>query len=233
MTTYNFYTALPQLKSLYGVNMQEDDFETIGFVAWKAIGNKLTRTYRLTNVPVTKSGDSYYVQLPCNADIIEAVTINGESHQRTSSVLSNPANNSLAIETLNEGYKTNTGDLYLQGQYIPFTQIEDRLYFSNYCDSVNILYYGIFADEFGLPFLNYKEVQAIAAYCAYTDMFKQGMMTRNGALLQLAQALEIKWKKLCSAARVPEYLSQNEMDQILDASTSWNRKMYGKSYKPV
>lgn len=45
--------------------------------------------------------------------------------------------------------------------------------------------------------------------------------------------LESRWYKLCDAARVPEHISQNEMNKILDAKTSWNRKIFNKSYKPV
>jgi hypothetical protein len=45
--------------------------------------------------------------------------------------------------------------------------------------------------------------------------------------------LERKWYKQCDAARVDDYISQNDMDQILDAKSSWNRKVYGKSYKPI
>lgn len=37
----------------------------------------------------------------------------------------------------------------------------------------------------------------------------------------------------CTQARVPEYINQNEMDQILNASTSWDRKRYGRSFKSV
>jgi hypothetical protein len=39
--------------------------------------------------------------------------------------------------------------------------------------------------------------------------------------------------KLCSAARVPEKLSQNDMNDILDIKTKWDRKRYGKSFVPT
>ena len=45
--------------------------------------------------------------------------------------------------------------------------------------------------------------------------------------------LEAKWNRLCDAARVPEYLNQNEMNEILDAKHSWDRKIFNKSYKPI
>ena len=45
--------------------------------------------------------------------------------------------------------------------------------------------------------------------------------------------LKQSWLFHCDQARVAEYVSQEEMNKILDAQTSWNRKVYGKSFKPV
>ena len=39
------------------------------------------------------------------------------------------------------------------------------------------------------------------------------------------------WNIKCDAARVPEAISQNDLDEALNVKTSWDRKMYGKSYK--
>jgi hypothetical protein len=38
---------------------------------------------------------------------------------------------------------------------------------------------------------------------------------------------------MCTQARVADHLSQNEVDEILNVSTSWDRKRYGQSYKPL
>ena len=73
----------------------------------------------------------------------------------------------------------------------------------------------------------------MAAYIAYTQMYKEGLKTRNTATVNLAMNLEKQWNTLRAAARTPEYISQNEMDQILDAKTNWNRKQFRKTYKPI
>ena len=64
-------------------------------------------------------------------------------------------------------------------------------------------------------------------------MFKKALLTRDQASMQLAQMLEQKWLKLCTQARVPDYINQNEMDEILNVATSWDRKRFGKSFKPI
>ena len=84
-----------------------------------------------------------------------------------------------------------------------------------------------------IGYLTEKEIDAIAAFCAYSYDFKQARLTKDQATLQMAQIMEQTWKRLCSAARVPDYINQNEMDEILNVSTSWDRKRFGKSYKPM
>jgi hypothetical protein len=51
---------------------------------------------------------------------------------------------------------------------------------------VNILYRGTYADEDGLPYLNIKEVDAIALYIVYTDGFKKARQTHDQATQQMA-----------------------------------------------
>ena len=49
----------------------------------------------------------------------------------------------------------------------------------------------------------------------------------------MAQVLEQRWLKLCDHARTPMSMSQNDFDKLGDVKYSWDRKSYGKSYKPV
>ena len=59
------------------------------------------------------------------------------------------------------------------------------------------------------------------------------MRTHNPNIIQESQLLNQRWLQLCDAARVSEYITQNEMNEILDVKTSFNRKIYNKSYKPI
>jgi hypothetical protein len=52
-------------------------------------------------------------------------------------------------------------------------------------------------------------------------------------MFTFAADLKQKWDRACLQARTPERMTQNEMDEILDAMTSWDRKKYGISYKPT
>ena len=58
-------------------------------------------------------------------------------------------------------------------------------------------------------------------------------MTNNSNIISVANLLKQQWNVQCDQARVTDYLNQNEMDQILEAKTNWNRKIHNKSYKPI
>ena len=49
-------------------------------------------------------------------------------------------------------------------------------------------------------------------FVAYRKKYKEGLMTNNANILQTAQLMLQDWLKYCDAARVPEYLNQNEMN---------------------
>lgn len=226
----NFHTIGFQAHLLYGVELQEEDIEEIGLLAWQRIGNKRVRTYRYcTSVDCNGDGS---IELPCNADIIEAVTYGFEDWNYTDNIKPNGDVNSAFVEGYIESRKAFTDPLYMSGKLVDYERVGDKLYInSGYTGKINILYRGIILDDDGLPELTDKEVDAIAAYCAYTVKFKQYLQTNNRDLLQAAQLLQVEWNRLCDAARVSDYINQNEMNDILDAKTSWNRKVYGKTYK--
>lgn len=230
---YSFHTAYTQMRELYGLELNPDEFETLGVIAWDKIGNKQYKLYKYRVVPEQTNLNEWYVDLPCNADQIESVTANYEDYQKTSNQFLAGNTQSGWIEGYIESRKYNTGSLYASGKFIKYRQEGNRLLLADKFNEVIILYKGYIADEEGLPFLNAKEVDAIAAFCAYVDMFKVGIRTKDQSSIQIAQLLEQKWKSLCTQARVAEYINQNEMDEILNVSTSWDRKRFGKSFKPI
>ena len=67
---------------------------------------------------------------------------------------------------------------------------------------------------------------------AYSDLYKKALMSRDSATFQFVQVLKADWEKKCTQAGV-EYLNQNQLDEILNVSTSWDRKRFGKSFKPI
>lgn len=223
----NFHYAMSLCQTLYGIDLQDEDFEEIGLVAWELIGNKRTRTYRYT-VCANDCADNT-VELPCNADILEAVTTSWEDFQPITNV--HPHNNTGEIEQYIETRKTFHDPLYQSGKFIKYERVGDTLYLDKPYKEVHILYRGIILDEEGLPELSDREALAIATYCAWVTKYKEGLMTNNANIVQMANTLKQQWYIQCDQARTDQYLSQNEWDDILDAKTSWGRKQYRKSFK--
>ena len=228
MNDFNYiYTVA---NSLYGLELEPEQFEELGLTAWNLIGNK---TVRLYNYSADISCDNLSVQLPCNCDIIEAVTYNHEDWNYSTNKTVNGDYNSQFTEQYIEARKLYQSPLYISGKYAKYERVGDTLYFDKDYGKVNILYKGVILDEDGLPKVNEKEALAIATYIAFATKQKQGWITNNQNIIQLAQYLYQQWLKYCDSARVPLSIDQNTMNQILDAKSSWNRKVYNKAYKPI
>lgn len=226
----NFNSIFAHTKLLYDTELTPDEFEEIGLIAWNKIGNKQTKLYRYRS---KIDCETLTVELPCNCDFIEAVTYDFEDWRYVTNDTVNGDYQSQFIENYIEGRKLYKNPFYISGKFAKYERVNDTLYFDKDYGSVNILYKGIIVDDDGLPYINEKEKDAIACYIAYTKKFKEGLKTHNQLILQESQLLEQRWYRLCDAARVPQQINQNEMNEILDAKTSWNRKIFNKSWKYV
>lgn len=224
-----FHYSMSLLETLYGIEIPEDEFEEVAIVAWNLIGNKRTRTYRFSTCMNGCSDNT--IELPCNADILEAVTASWEDWKDTTNTTDNGDMDSLFTEQYIEHRKDFHDPLYQSGKFIKYERVGDTLYLNRTYPKVNILYRGVILDEDGLPELTDKEALAIATYCAYVVKFKEGIRTNNASVIQLADTLQQKWLMQCDQARTPDYINQNDIDQILDAKSNWNRKIFNKSYK--
>lgn len=239
MNDFHYVSVL--LDMLYGIELDEEDVEELGLIAWNLIGNKNTRLYKC-RLKINPSDLS--VTLPCNAlsgnngnsgingGIVEAVTSDYEDWNRVTNYSFNGDHNTSFIEQSIEAQKYFNDNLYISGKLLKYDQVENKLYFTHNYGHVNILYKGILADENGLPEISDKEATAIATYIAYTQKYKDGLVNNNANTINLATTLYNMWLKQCDQARVT-YLNQNDMNQILDAKSSWDRHRYNYTTKPI
>lgn len=230
MTKNNFHYVSVLLDLLYDIEIEDEDLEELGLLAWGLIGNKDTRMYRYsTGLDCDNS-----VTLPCNVleGQIEAVTTSYEDWERFTNYADVGDNLTSFIENNIEIEKAYPSKYYISGKLLKYEQVGDKLYFAHNYGRVNILYKGVLMDEEGLPQLTDKEATAIATYIAYVLKFKEGLVTNNNAIIQQANLLQVKWAQQCEQARVT-YLNQNDMNHIIEIRNSFDRARYGKSYKPI
>ena len=227
MKNLNFHTAYTYIQTNYGLNIDQLEFESSGMIAYDKIGNKQTEIKEFVGDVV--NGES---ELPCDVTSIEAVFGNFIDSQKTSNKQRWPQVITNYIERYIEYWKYNKSLLYDYGVLLNYQMRENTLLFDKDYKNVLVLYRKQILDEEGFPYINSKEAEAIAAYCAYTDLYKQAIRTRDPNTYQMAQNIKLEWARLCERARVPEKVSQNDMNRILDVMTSFDRKSYGKSFKP-
>lgn len=227
MNNNNFKSVYGLAHSLYGISMDPDVFEDVALNGWQQIGNKNTRLHRYTTN--TENGK---IKLPCNADIIEAVFLPTPDANDMDNIHGYNYYN-MSVEYYNESIKKETNPFYNRGHLVKYRIEGEYLVLDKDYDNVIILYHGVITDDEGLPYLSDKEVQALAAYIAYFDIYKKSIMLKDGNLVNLANIIKTDWIRLCNAARIPNHISQNDMNDILDVKTRYDRKMYGKSFKPM
>lgn len=228
----DFHYAISLAQTLYDIDINDmEQAEEIGLVAYNFIQNHHTHLYRAT-LDVDSDGAA---ELPCNVLYIESVTSAcREDWESSSSIYEYGDLKSAFVEDYIEVHKLRKDPLYQSGRFIRYRREGNKIYVDSRLSQVNILYHGEILDDDGLPYLNTKEAIAIADYIAYVYKYKEAMKAHKDKLaLQMANDLRQQWLFHCDAARVPEYLSQNDMDAILDAQSSWNRKKYHFSFKPT
>ena len=228
----NFKYAITLAQMLYDIDINDmDTLIEIGLVAYNFIGNKNTHlSAEIVNVD-PRTG---IVKLPCKADLVEAITYpSGEDWNYTSNTKNFGDFNSLNIEQYIEKSKQSIDPLYISGKFVKYRREGNYIYVNEKIDSVCVLYHTETLDEDDLPLINDKEAVAIADYIAYTVKYKEALRSNNSAVFQMAQTIKRQWLIHCDAARVPEYVSQNEMNDLLEVFSSHNRKVHGRSYKPT
>ena len=219
----------------YGIELEDSDMEEYGLMAWDYIGNKNRKLYRYcTEIdPLDNS-----VTLPCNAldlngdSCVELVTASWEDWSSVTNTTNNGDLSTAYTEHFIEASKYFEGPYYMSGKVLHYEKVGDKLYFTHNYGKVNILYKGILSDEDGLPEISDKEAMAIATYIAYILKFKEALRTNNGDTLKMSQILYQQWAKQCDQAKI-KYISQSDMDAILEVGSSWDRKRFGFGYKPL
>ena len=230
MQLFNINTVYGLVETLYGITPNESNFEDIVMNGWSYINNKHTRLYRY----VADADENGVLDLPCNVDVIESVHIPMPDAKMTSNKTVFNEINTLFTEGYIDAWKRLEDPYWTRGKLVKYDEGNNQLFFARPYKNIMVVYHGIIADEeTGLPLVTDKEIKALAAYVAYASLYREGIQKRNSDIIRFAQTIYADWLKLCNAARIPEHLSQNEMDSILDVKTRWDRKQYGRSYKPT
>ncbi len=224
----NFMSGLARLHSIHGLSIDENDYLELAFSAWDKIGDKAMGIYQLK----VEHFEGATIKLPCNYYSVEAIVSDRlPIVAREQNIFTLEQYNSLLYQY---GRKPFSSDLYnIRGQFTNYSIIDSTVIFeqkdSEYLkdSTVTIYHKGVLSDSDGYPLITERQAEAIAFYVAY--ILEHRRLLRRIGDANLVTYLKQEWSKACARARVDEYISQNTMDLILDAQTSWNRKKWNLS----
>ena len=140
MNLNNFHYVAVLLDQLYGMELDDEDLEELGLIAWEHIGNKRSRLYTYKTC-INQTDNS--IQLPCNASSIEAVTASYEDWNRVTNYSLNGDNRSAYIESYIESYKEFPSKYYIPGKLLDYEQVGDTIYFTKNYGIINIQPYSL------------------------------------------------------------------------------------------
>lgn len=136
----NFKYAISLAQMLHNVDINDmDTLIEIGLVAYNFIGNKNTH---LVSEIVNVDPRTGLIKLPCNVDLVEAITYpREEDWNRTSNVKNFGDYNSLNIEQYIERSKQSIDPLYISGKFVSHRREGNYIYVTEPVESVCILYH--------------------------------------------------------------------------------------------
>lgn len=240
----NLLAAYPIMHRKYNITMSETDFIEEAYIAFKEINSIPVKYYYYTAKPL--SIDNMSVKLPCNVYRILSVTsapLNGDDYRDIEpykAPLSQPKDRKELTQNILIGnsdlqtYQLNDTPYVGLGTYLAYEWGSDEhiiIADTRLVDSdIHIVYEGIAVDEEGLPMITRKHAQAIAVKVAYTYAIRKVFMG-DPTMTQILPLLTQEAARLTQAAAIPEHITDNELDNMLNEHTRFDRKRYNKGFK--
>lgn len=232
-----FKTPLALLKSRFNITMNEDDYIEMAYPIYKSLGNAGASS-KPVDLMVNSDGT---LNLPDDCLYIKSLVLpfNDVDSRNEETDVKYSSRGPQISSNLDQGHKLTNKSYFQSGEHIDghllAYKFVDRLVIQITSDKVQekkvTLVYGFHTlDEEGLPALLDKEIDAILYTAALYNAEKQIFMKVQGAA-ELAQYLRPLSERAIQAAKIPETLTELELDTMLEVKTSWDRKTYGKRYR--
>lgn len=227
MKFYPLYSAAAHMYDFEGLDLKPDEFEIYAYRALEIIGNywgeTVTEVFKIEN---------FIIPLPEECEYIEQVTRTGEDYLMTDNIYRENYSKS-EIENYVESRKRKKPILYQKGGFISYEQIGNSLRFKETGIPVLIMYRRRLLDEDGHPMITRDEAEAISAFCLFAYNKRKLNQTKDRIVAELLPMYKQTWDTKCSSARVHEYINQNDIDELSNALTSWDRKVHNISKKNI
>lgn len=231
---YDIRAGLPIISMKYGFSMDEEDYLEYSVDALKDI-NHFGLIPMVSYVEVDKDG---FVPIPCNMTVLDGVgTVEHiitafpdrivEKERKIDSdwyVKARELRKFLAWPEYRIRHQDSFLTYMLRADKI---EVMDREYRG---EEIGIAYTGYMVDDEGFPLITRKQANALAAIAARNIVMRAALQgDRNkAAMLELVTRDATRLKQ---AASIPEELTDNELDEMMDAQNTFNRKSFGRPQK--
>lgn len=230
--------GIPVLKNMYGMHIDENDYLDIAVDTLRNVKHFGTTEY-IMYAAVNKTGK---VLLPCNINTIDAVT---DEHMGRKVFNDREECNMDGVENTDTYYKMERIKNELVGKewkpglggfrgegYISYTLDGRYITVSNQWENkkVAVAFTGISSDLEGFPLITRKQANAIASVCARV-LCVRGANRGDKALASMIEYYTGNSGRLVQAASIPEDITDNELDELLDAKVTFNKKSYRRPTK--
>jgi hypothetical protein len=235
--TMNIRAGIAVLKTMYSMHIDEYDYLDIAVDALRDIKHFGSTEY-VAYITADKNGK---VQLPCNMDSIDAVTTEHMGRKSYGSRVEMDIDGitgtdeyitqSNIMDSLNRVWRPGLGGLTGEG-YISY-QLEGktlRVDKSYAGQKITVAYTGITTDLEGLPIITRKQANALAAISARV-LTVRGANKGDKGLASMVEYYTGISGRLIQAASIPENISDNELDEVLNCMNTFNKKTYKRPTK--
>lgn len=236
--TMNIRAGLATLKTMYGMHIDELDYIDIAVDTLRNIKHFGVTEYIM--YPAVNSEGN--ILLPCNVNTIDAVTTEHMAKKVFSTRVVMSMENVDNTDTyykmeriknalIGREWRPGLGG-FLGSGYISYQLNGKYLNISNLYagKKVGVAYTGITSDLEGYPLITRKQANAIAAVCARVICVR-GANKGDKALASMVEFYTGTSGRLVQAASIPEDFTDNELDEVLNCMTSFNRKSYKRPTK--
>jgi hypothetical protein len=235
--TMNIRAGLSVLKTMYGMHIDEYDYLDIAVDTLRNIKHFGTTEY-VSFITVDSSGKA---MLPCNMDSIDAVTTQEMGRKAFASRVEFDMDGILGTDTYysmegtmkalgltaRPGLAGSSGKGYISYQLDGKTISVGREHAGQ---RIALAFTGITTDLEGLPLITRKQSNALAAVAARV-LAVRGANRGDKNLASMVEYYTGITGRLVQAASIPEDLTDNELDEVLNAKTSFNRKSINRPTK--
>lgn len=235
--TMNIRAGLAVLKTMYGMHIDEYDYLDIAVDALRSIQHFGTTEY-ISYITANKEGR---VNLPCNMDTIDAVTTEHMGRKAFSTRVEHDMDGIINTDTyytmlgimtglgrvFQPGLGGFRGEGYISYQLDGYDLIVDKRHSGG---RVAVAYTGIATDLEGYPMITRKQSNALAAIAARV-LAVRGANRGDKGLASMVEYYTGISGRLIQAASIPENFTDNELNEVLNCKTSFNRKSINRPTK--